>query len=368
MQTLSRRTVILAGGGTGGHLFPGIAVAEELLRRDATTRVLFVGSEKPLERDIVARAGFEHIALPSVSPSLSPTKIWRSLSANARAFRQAHALFAHEHPHVIVGLGGFASVPPALAAWRANVPIVLLEQNVVPGKATRWLSRFADRVCLSWEEAAARLPSHVATLVTGNPIRREIAQLATTLRVIEPSPPTLLILGGSQGATTLNHAVAQALEVLRPRLTLWRIVHQSGAADAESLRHCYAATSLPVEVQPFLPDMCSQYRAATAVISRAGATTLAELACAGLPAILLPLPTSAHDHQRLNARMLSDRSAALLVEQAPDGTAPLLATAVEKLLTDATERARLRQAIRALARPDAASAVVQALSFRSELI
>ncbi|HLQ46906.1 MAG TPA: glycosyltransferase, partial [Planctomycetaceae bacterium] len=133
--------MIFAGGGTGGHLFPGIAVAQELLRRDARTRLLFVGSEKPIERDIVGTAGFEHVALPSLSPSFAPTRIGSSLLGNWRAYRQARTLLSREQPNVVIGLGGFASVPPVLAARRARVPIVLLEQNVVPGKATRWLSR-----------------------------------------------------------------------------------------------------------------------------------------------------------------------------------------------------------------------------------
>src|SRR5437867_1084090 len=147
MNASSRRTVIFAGGGTGGHLFPGIAVARELLDREPDARVLFVGSQKPIEVDIVVGAGFEHVALPSVSPSLAPMRFGSSLLKNWRAYRQASAILAGERPSIVVGLGGFASVPPVLAAWRAGVPIVLLEQNVMPGKATRWLSRLADTVC-----------------------------------------------------------------------------------------------------------------------------------------------------------------------------------------------------------------------------
>ena len=376
----TRRTVIFAGGGTGGHLFPGIAVARELLSRESDARVLFVGSQKPIELDIVGGAGFEYVALPSVSPSLAPTRIGSSLLKNWRAYRQARAILARERPSVVVGLGGFASVPPVLAAWRAGVPIVLLEQNVVPGKATRWLSRFADTVCLPWAETAKHLSPRIQTVVTGNPIRREIAMLAEAesetgepggvsprtldtnhVRGLTPlGSPTLLILGGSQGATSLNAAVLDALATLQTELTGWRIVHQTGAADLDAIRQRYAALSLAADVQPFFRDMAEQYRRATCVLSRAGATTLAELACAGLPALLVPLPTSAHDHQRLNARLFADHSAARVAEPASPAADSLRASLVQ-LLSDQPLRDRLRQNLRALAQPQAAGEVVDVL-------
>ena len=372
--------MIFAGGGTGGHLFPGIAVAHELLTREPNARVLFVGSQKPIEREILNRAGFEHVALPSVSPSFTPTKIVFSLLHNWRAYRQARAIIARDRPNVIVGLGGFASVPPVLAAWRAGVPIVLLEQNVVPGKATRWLSRFAKVVCLPWPEAASGFPRGVNTVVTGNPIRAEIAKLAEFAHnppqhdapvngepthdsaspplalPVDAETPTLLILGGSQGASSLNALVLDAFADRRAELVGWRIVHQTGAADVDAVRQRYAALSLNADVQPFITDMAGAYRQATLVISRAGATTLSELACAGLPAILIPLPTSAHDHQRLNARLFADHSAAFMVEPS---AVPLdsLRAALNQLLSDRTQRDKFRQNLRTLAQPQAAIAV-----------
>ncbi len=376
----TRRTVIFAGGGTGGHLFPGIAVARELLAREPDARVLFVGSQKPIELDIVGSAGFEHVALPSVSPSLTPTHISSSLLRNWQAYRQARAIMARERPNVVVGLGGFASVPPVLAAWRAGVPIVLLEQNVVPGKATRWLSRFADTICLPWAETAKHLSPRIRAVVTGNPIRSEITKLAepnqpdaparagdepaSLARRVSLETPTLLILGGSQGAASLNAAVLDALATLQTELAGWRIVHQTGAADLDAIRQRYAALSLAADVQPFFRDMAEQYRRATCVLSRAGATTLAELACAGLPALLVPLPTSAHDHQRLNARLFADRSAALVVEPSSPASDSLRASLVQ-LLSDQPLRERLRRNLRVLARPQAASAVVEILRERS---
>lgn len=386
----TRRSVIFAGGGTGGHLFPGIAVARELLAREPDARVLFVGSQKHIEQDIVGSAGFEHVALPSVSPSLSPTRIGSSFLNNWRAYRQARAIIARERPSVVVGLGGFASVPPVLAAWRIGVPIVILEQNVVPGKATRLLSRFAEVVCLPWPQAANGLPRSVKTVVTGNPIRVEIAKLADAetetgepggvsprTQVIKDvrglTPPgspesdretrTLLILGGSQGAASLNAAVLDALATLRTELTGWQIVHQTGAADLDAIRQRYAALSLTADVQPFIRNIAEQYRRATCVVSRAGATTLAELACAGLPALLVPLPTSAHDHQRLNAHLFAEHSAALVAEPSSPAADSLRAALVQ-LLSDHSLRDRLRLKLRGLAHPQAASAVVEILRER----
>ncbi len=383
----SRRTVVFAGGGTGGHLFPGIAVAQEFLRRDAATRILFVGSEKPIEREILGRAGFEHVPLSSVSPSLTFSRIVPSLANNWRAYRQARTVLASERPSVVIGLGGFASVPPVLAARRDRTPIVLLEQNVVPGKATRWLSRFANVVCLPWDEAAQGLPAGTSTIVTGNPIRQEIAMLASerpcktgTLarRLADDGQEcpsynnTLLILGGSQGATALNALVLTAIEGLlgqnglnggQTPLAGWRIVHQTGAADVDEIRGRYAAFKLNADVQPFLSDMAEQYRRATCVISRAGATTLAELACAGLPAILVPLPTSAHDHQRLNAKLFADQTAAILIEQQAksETCAAELGTQLASLLSDEEQRQQLRDSMTRFAKPDAAAAVADAI-------
>ncbi len=361
-----RRSVILAGGGTGGHLFPGIAVADELVRRDTNTRIQFWGSVKLLEKQIVDAAGYEHVPLASVPPSLIPGRIWNSVVRNGQAYRIARTLLAAEQPDVVIGLGGFASVPPVLAARRSGVPVVLLEQNVIPGKATRWLSRFADVVCLPFDETWKHIPAGVKAVVTGNPIRRKIAELATCEATDLNSPPTLLILGGSQGAATLNAAVLDSLASLVSQLADWRIVHQTGAADCDSIRQRSAALPLQFETQPFLGDMATVYRSATCVISRAGATTLAELACAGIPAILLPLPKSAHDHQRLNARLFADRGAVMIVEEGVDAaeTARGLAVSLAELISDASRRERMRQAMRKLARPNAAAAVTEQLNFR----
>lgn len=355
-----RRTYLMAGGGTGGHLFPGIAVAEELQRRDPTTRVIFAGSERTLERDIVEKHGYEHASLPAMPSSSWKQNPFRFLWNNWTAFRGARELLKQERPAAVIGLGGFASAPLVIAAHRLNVPIILLEQNVVPGRATSWLARGASVICVSFAETVAKIPRTSGVVVTGNPVRSEIAAL---LEDTPRSERTLLILGGSQGSTAVNSAVMHAVKSSGDALRNWRIVHQTGANDALSVRTEYAALSLNATVEPFLEDMVECYRSATLVIARAGATTLAELACAGVPAILIPYPNAIGDHQTWNARAFEKVGAARIVEQHRDisQTAHELATILDSLIDDRVQLEAMRAAMRTMANPQAASAVVDAV-------
>jgi UDP-N-acetylglucosamine--N-acetylmuramyl-(pentapeptide) pyrophosphoryl-undecaprenol N-acetylglucosamine transferase len=242
------------------------------------------------------------------------------------------------------------------------VPVVLLEQNATPGRATWWLARRADAVCVSFEETAGRLPRGVRCVVTGNPVRTEIAELAALERPAGP-PRSLLVLGGSQGGHALNAAVLHWAARQNAVLADWRIVHQTGERDCPPVRQRYAELRLPADVQPFLADMAAAYRGADVVISRAGATTLAELACAGLPAVLVPYPHAAADHQRGNAEVFVQFGAAELVPEQPrtEDTAAHLETVFQELLRDPERCSTMSAAMRSLARPHAAAAVLVAL-------
>ena len=377
---MQHTTFLFTGGGTGGHLFPGLAVAEELRDRLPTARVVFAGSERGIERDIVERAGVEHRVL-SVEPSTTlrrhPLRFaWRSW----KALRAARCLLKQERPAVVIGLGGFASVPMVLAASRLGIPIVLLEQNMVPGRATRWLASRARLVCTSFTETATVLPKFVDVRLTGNPVRREIAALvgATLEDGLQSSPPlrggktspatewratlmppTLVILGGSQGATAVNDAVLAAADTLRGFLTGWHILHQTGTHDEARVRARYSELNLPATVSAFIDDMPALYRTATLVISRAGATSLAELACAGCPAVLIPYPNSIGNHQFWNAWAYADAGGAVMVEQADTaaGTAERLTDALRRLLIDSDARTRMQAGMREMALPEAAVTV-----------
>ena len=362
MQTAAGRLYLFAGGGTGGHLFPGLAVATALKVADPDARVEFVGSNRPLERELVERHGYRLRALPAESLAMLRKHPVRFVWNNAAAYFSAHRWLSEARPACVVGLGGFASAPLVLAARQQGVPVVLLEQNAIPGRTTRWLSRRAALVCLSFAGSAARFSRAERLRLTGNPVRPEIADLSSH-PCSATGQPTLLILGGSQGAQPLNAAGLEFAASEKPRLSDWRIVHQTGAAQHEETQQRYAALGIEAVCEPFLHDLPHWYRQATLVISRAGATTLAELACAGLPAVLVPFPEAADNHQMRNAEVFAAAGAACIVEQESDAqaTAARLVDVCLPLITDPAARSALAQGMRSLARPQAAQDVAEAI-------
>lgn len=355
-QEVIRPVYVFAGGGTGGHLFPGIAVAEELRARDPQAIIQFVGSERELERTILARGSWEHRSLPVESLGTLRRRPLAFLLRNWTAVKQARRWMREQSPSMVIGLGGFASGPVVWAAARQRIPIVLLEQNAIPGRATRWLSRWAGVVCATFPESRRGLSARAACVVTGNPVRREIVAASQ-----EPRTETreVLILGGSLGADPLNALVLGAARGLKSSLAGWRIFHQSGPRQVDSVRQAYGELGLDAVVEPFFEAMADRYRTASLVIARAGATTLTELSCCGLPMILVPFPDAADDHQRANCQVLAANSAAMVVEQGLAGAAECdrLAEAWLDLLTNPSRRDSLGAAARHFARPDAASAV-----------
>jgi UDP-N-acetylglucosamine--N-acetylmuramyl-(pentapeptide) pyrophosphoryl-undecaprenol N-acetylglucosamine transferase len=366
---MPRRSILFAAGGSGGHLFPAIAVAEELHRRASDFRIGIVASEKEIDRSILARYPFERYHLASISPGRIFRQPWTVISENWHAWQTARQLIREQAPAVVIGCGGFASVPLVFAAIRAGVPVILLEQNLIPGRANVWLSRWATRICLSFEETLTYLPTSVqrraaeVVTVTGNPVRR-------LMLPAEPVPPRLpnqlLILGGSQGARHLNQAIVEWVTTLPDALEGWTILHQTGVGDdlataASYLNFPYFCDARAVD---FITDPAPDYRSATLVIARAGATTLAELACLGAPIVLVPLPTAARDHQTANARWYAGQGAARLVTQAATTTetARQLAEAVTPLLSDPSARQSLSSAISQTARRNAGSDVAKIIA------
>jgi len=352
-----KRTVILAGGGTGGHLTPGLAVVQELRRRDPAIHVVFVGSDRPIDQKLLTGHDRRVIApLPLQTAWRSPGKFVR---AWWRARSQSWQLLEELHPPIVIGLGGLASVPVLLAAQRRGIPTLLLEQNVIPGRANRWLARHADRVCVSFAETLPNLPHPGRGVVTGNPVRPEFAALAMVRRDEVVTRPSVLILGGSQGAQPLNTALAECLREVPPAWRAFAWVHQSGESGVAELQAAYGRAGLAAEVAPFLDDLDRRLPSAAVVISRAGATTLAELACAGVATVLVPYPQAADDHQRANARAYSARGGAVVVDQ--EGAEPFprrLGETLLHLLDDPPARHGLARQIRSLAHPDAAARVV----------
>ncbi len=356
-------TFLFAGGGTGGHLFPGLAVVETLLRRDAAMRCLFVGSGRDVELQIVKAAGCEHIALSSPPSTRARRHPLRFLRDYHRARRTATALLKKLRPQAVIGLGGFACVPVVRAARRNRVPVILLEQNAIAGRATHWLSRRAAAVCHTFAEAVPPGRRGRNTIITGNPVRRIIAELAASKSVPCDDNgnrrPTLLILGGSQGSTAVNTVVLKAAESLNHELRGWHVLHQAGPRDADRVMTMYTQFGIEHTVATFFDDLPARYAVADVAVSRAGATTLAELACAGVPALLIPYPKAVKNHQQRNAEVFVQFGDAGIVtqNQHPEKTARDLAAMLRPLLVDEALRRRQSAAMRSLARPDAAERV-----------
>lgn len=344
--------MVFAGGGTGGHLFPGLAVAEALVERGEGEAV-FVGGTQGIEARAVPAAGFPFHAVDIRGVRGRGWRGWLGLgwrlpAAVARCMRLLREL----QPDVAVGLGGYASFPAVLAARILGIPVVLLEQNARPGLANRVLARFADRVCTALPGASAGFPRHKVRL-TGNPVR----PLRRSGAAERGEGFTLLVFGGSQGARRINDAVTEAAPELARRVPGLRIVHQTGRADAARVRQSYERRGVRAEVHEFIDDMAKAYAEADLVVCRAGAGTVAELAAVGRPAILVPYPHAVDDHQTANAEVLRRAGAAIVVPDA-DLTPERLVQLVSELCADPQRRARMEEAAHSAAVPDAAQRVL----------
>ena len=352
--------IVLAGGGAGGHLFPGLAIADQLRRIGPTTRITLATGHKPLERQQVSAAGFDQLRLRSrhlpagFSGGLRGT--WRFLADNMSGYRAARRFVQREKVALVVGLGGYASLPMAAAAARLGVPLVLLEQNAAPGRVNRWLAPRASLVCIAFEEARSLLKSHGPVRVTGVPIRAgSAAPLPKRLRKL-PAQRQLLVLGGSGGVRALNEQVPKSLYKIRGQLAGWRIVHQSGARDHDATAELYRKLDLEAMVVPFLDPIQPMLHHAGLVVCRSAGGTLAELAAASAPAVLLPHPHASGDHQRKNADVLARDGAARIVDERECSGRfdDALAESICDLLADEPQRRQMAAAMGNFARPDAA--------------
>ncbi|MBU1149559.1 MAG: undecaprenyldiphospho-muramoylpentapeptide beta-N-acetylglucosaminyltransferase, partial [Proteobacteria bacterium] len=288
--------MIIAGGGTGGHLFPGIAIAEEFLRRDPQNHVLFIGTERGLEKKILGRMGFPLRILKveglkgrgALRTAAALLKIPGSLIASFRIIRD----FC---PDVVIGVGGYASGPAVLAARLMGVKTAIAEQNAIPGLTNRILGRFAQKIFLAFSASKQWFPAG-RTRVTGNPIRAAFFEEKTEDRK-KDRRFTLLIFGGSQGAHAINRFVIESLDGLLPLKDELRFIHQTGEKDREIVAAAYLERGMEAEVSPFIVDMATAYRSADLLVCRAGATSIAEITAGGKAAILIPFPFAAADHQ-----------------------------------------------------------------------
>src|SRR5436309_10352049 len=352
------RTFIIAAGGTGGHLFPGLAVADELRRRDPATRVVFAGTPKGLESRLVPRAGHELVLLPILPLNgVGVARALQGLLVLPRGLLRSAALVRRLRPEAVLGVGGYAGGPVVLAAAVMGVPTVILEPNAKPGFTNRVLRPFVRRAACSYEEA--RREFGAKGVVTGNPVRGGFASLP---RKAHRAPYTLLAFGGSQGSRVLNEALVAALPHL-PGPERLRIVHQTGVALRNRVADAYAAAGREAEVLEFLDDMESRFAEADLVLCRSGATTCAELTAAGKASVLVPFALAADDHQRSNALALQASGAARMIEE-KELSGERLARAVMETLEAPGRLDAMEDAARALGRPDAAARVADLLENR----
>lgn len=352
--------IAIACGGTGGHLFPGLAVGYELLRRGCAVQLLI--SPKDVDQEAVkAAAGFEIITLPAVA--LQRGSRWAFLRGFVKSYLAARQQFKGRVPQAALAMGGFTSVPPVLAARRLGAKTFLHESNTIPGRANRVLSRWVEVAFTGFPETAARLKCR-RTSNTGTPVRpqfqpRDVAECRRALG-FAPDRPLVLVTGGSQGARGLNDLVLRALPLFAQSVPEWQWLHLTGAADVEHVRAAYAASQLTAVVQPFSTQMELALGAATAAVTRAGASSLAELAALQLPAVLVPLPTAADNHQLFNARAFVDAGAARLLEQNPATPEDLVRRLCE-LVTDDAVRSPMRAALARRHAPTAAAEIATQL-------
>ena len=346
--------ILFAGGGTGGHVFPGIALAQHAVG----AAVHWLCTSRPFDAAQLSKEGI------SFEPLESPR--WRGftgfLGPMARAILTSARRIREFKPDVLIGVGGYGTVPPVIAARSLGLPFALLEQNVRPGKANRFLAPGADRIYVQWPQARSVFPGcGDKIVVTGSPLRRQMRRMPREQALerfdLGSELPTLAVVGGSQGAEALNRGVVESLNGTASKL---QIIHVTGKSQVDAVRGAYAAKGARAVVLDFVSDMDSLYSAADLVVSRAGAMAIAELAAFGTPSVLVPIARSSGDHQRENAKAAAKTGGAILVEERfglPAGLAPIL----EKLANRDPMFADMRTRLGPLARPAAAEAILEDL-------
>ena len=349
--------VLITGGGTGGHLFPGIALATGLQQRVAGCEVMFIGTRRQLDREALAEYNFQ---LESIScmglKGMGPIHRLKSLAFLPAAVSQARGIIKKFAPDLVFGVGGYVTGPVLLAAKLLSIPTCIHEQNSVAGLANRMISRFVDRVFVSIP-GEYPFPEH-KTVITGNPVRDKILAAAAEKQKSSSDRQTLLVLGGSLGAHRINMLMLEAMAIIQEQNgPAVHIIHQTGITDEDRVRGGYAAAGTDAEVASFFKNMASVYRRADLVIARAGATTLAELSVMGLPALLIPYPYAADDHQGKNGSYYVSGGGARMYREA-ELDAQLLASTITELLQSPDELHTMAAQMKKMGKPEATRKII----------
>ncbi|MCK9274908.1 MAG: undecaprenyldiphospho-muramoylpentapeptide beta-N-acetylglucosaminyltransferase [Syntrophales bacterium] len=352
--------LVIAGGGTGGHVFPAVAVAQELLARKNGSEVLFIGTHKGLEARILPEMGFEFrtIDIEGIKGK-GLLKRLKGAGKIPKSMIQSCRIIHFFKPDVVFGVGGYASGPAVMAAFLMGIPTAVAEQNAVPGITNRILGKVAKKIFITFEDRQGYFPEN-KIVHTGNPVREEFIRKEKKVNGPGEDKFTILIFGGSQGASSINRAFADALSYLEDLQGRLQIIHQTGEKEWLEIAREYREKGWSAEVYPFINDMVSVYARANLLVCRAGATSIAEITASGKAAVLIPYPYSAGGHQIMNAKMLVDSGAAeMIIEE--NLTGELLASQVRGLLDDRAKLKNMGEQSKKLGKPDASKRIIDEL-------
>lgn len=351
--------VIIAGGGTGGHLFPGIAVAKEFEKRYSAADIRFVIGRRKMESEMLSRLGYlqEAIQVKGIKG-----RSWREglmvIFSLPYSLFQSFSILKRHSPHLVLGMGGYSAGPVCLAAKIMGIPTAIHEQNSFPGLTNRLLARIVDRVFISWPNSGEHLSGPTPRL-TGNPVREELVAEAETYKSTTQGF-TILVVGGSLGARAVNRAFTAALEILKTKGKTPNVIHQSGEADYDRVVQDYEERGIKGDIVPFIQDMGVAYGRADLVVSRAGATTVSELAALGKPSILVPYPFAANRHQEINAKMLVQEGGARMILE-EDLSGEVLSGLIMKYMDDERALEKMGKCAARIGRRDCAKVIVDHL-------
>ncbi|NOY42694.1 MAG: undecaprenyldiphospho-muramoylpentapeptide beta-N-acetylglucosaminyltransferase [Planctomycetes bacterium] len=362
--------VLFAGGGAAGHLFPGVAVASHLAQKAPETLITFAGPGQAREKHVVRSAGYEYTTIPAQPAPQNPLQAFRYVTDNVAGYCAAKWMLREKQVSLVVGLGGYTSTSVVRAASVSGIPFVLLEQNAIPSRTTRWLSPASKMVCAGYEEVKPHLNMESPVAVTGNPARPAFEQLyqrtygapqssgVGTLPLSgdgQPQQKRVVVLGGSGGARSLNESMPRALKQIGEAMRDWQIVHQTGEGQLQETESRYRECGVDALAVTFIDEIASVLFASDVVVCRAGGTTLAELAIAGVPAVLVPYPHVADDHQIANAKVYASAGACRLIDETSQSLDGALARELTTLVADEMLRQEMSLNMQGLAKPNAAA-------------
>jgi len=348
--------IVIAGGGTGGHLFPGIAIAEEFLKRNKETAVIFIGTKKGIESKLLEKFGYElkKIEIEGVK-GRGIKALLKGAYQIPKSIWQSRRILKQFGPDIVFGVGGYASGPAVLAAHFMSIPTAIAEQNAIPGVTNRILGNFADKIFVTYAQTRECFPQ-TKVVLSGNPVRASFT-VGSAKTKEKKDYRQLLIFGGSQGAEAINKSVVDMLPQLQNMKNKLNILHQTGAKQAEEVKKAYEQFGIQAKVTPFIVDMAAAYADADLIICRAGATSLAEITAAGKAAVLIPYPWAANDHQLKNAQALAAQGAAALIPE-KELSGSNLFKVIENLLLDEKKLRQMEENSLRMSRIDAAATIV----------